>query len=153
MTLASIGVLKNDRSCLTGYWIEEQLAKEAAAAAEAEAARLALEEANRKNAPKQESGGGGSFAAVLIILLLLAWCGVWIYFSDKLCCCYKEKIGELKAKARAKLCKKEKKIMAEAYEFEEISTPKSPSLLRSKNKNSPNDSSRSPLREKRSVRW
>ena len=42
--------------------------------------------------------------------------------------------------------------MHEAYEFEEITTPKSPSLLRSKDKN-PNDSSRSPLREKRSVRW
>ena len=121
MTLASIGVLKNDRSCLTGYWIEEQLAQEAAAAAEAEAARIALEEANRKNVTKEPSkgGGGGSFAAVLIILLLLAWCGVWIYFSDKLCCCYKEKIRELKQRARAKLCKKEQ-IMHESYEFEEV---------------------------------
>ena len=110
MTLASLGVLKNDRSCLTGYWIGEQLAQEAEAAAAAEAERLAIEEANRRNAPKQESGGGGggAVAAVLIILLLLVWCGVWIYFSDKLCCCYKEKIAQLKQKARAKLCKKEK---------------------------------------------
>ena len=42
--------------------------------------------------------------------------------------------------------------MNECYEFEEISTPKSPSNLRKK-KRSQNDSSRSPLREKRSVRW
>ena len=45
--------------------------------------------------------------------------------------------------------------MNTTYEFEEISTPKSPGLLRKNKKspNGPNDSSRGPLREKRSVRW
>ena len=129
------------------------MARDAAAAAEIEAERLALEEARRKAAEKEDTGGsgGGAFVAIVLILLLLVWGTIWIYFSDKLCCCLKDKIRDLKQKARAKFCKNEQQIMHGTYEFDQMSTPKSPSSLRSKKHG--DDSSRSPLRERKSVRW
>jgi len=45
-------------------------------------------------------------SAVIIILLLLIACGVWFYFSDKACCCLKDKIRACKTRSKSWLKEK-----------------------------------------------
>ena len=127
MTLVSLAFVSVDIECSNGHKAAE--AQRLADKAEErlrleeeerqEEARLAAEEAKRAEeerlrleaaAAEDEGGSGGAVAAVVIVLLLLLVGGaVWLHFSDKACCCLKDKVRACKTRSssfiKRKCCK------------------------------------------------